>query len=57
MSITTLSSLDKQKMTYTATGMFVVGAILFVIGSLLLFTVSKSDLDDAVSHSSNIFDL
>ncbi|ADU32438.1 hypothetical protein [Evansella cellulosilytica] len=41
-----LSSLDKKKMTYTATGVFVIGAILFVLGSILLFTVSRADLEE-----------
>ncbi|SDY09422.1 hypothetical protein SAMN05421736_101351 [Evansella caseinilytica] len=41
-----LSDLEKRKRTYTATGLFVIGAILFVIGSTLLYTVSKAELDE-----------
>lgn len=56
---TSLSNIDKHKMTYTATGLFVVGAILFVVGSILLFTVSKSELDEAIvgenGNDNNLF--
>ncbi|MDQ0254824.1 hypothetical protein J2S74_002203 [Evansella vedderi] len=48
MSMPSLTNLDKHKMTYTATGMFVIGAILFVFGSILLFTVSKDELNEAL---------
>lgn len=40
----------KSKITYTATGLFIIGAIIFVIGSSLLFTVAKEDLDDKINE-------
>ncbi|MDG5788379.1 hypothetical protein QA612_12895 [Evansella sp. AB-P1] len=53
MSKQQLSNVDKHKYTYTATGLFVIGAILFVIGSILLFSVSKVELQEAISGEKN----
>ena len=53
MSNQQISNLDRRKYTYTATGLFVIGAILFVIGAGLLFLVSKDELDEELTEGND----
>ncbi|MCD8509561.1 MAG: hypothetical protein LRY73_06535 [Bacillus sp. (in: Bacteria)] len=47
--------LKRRQLTHGATALFVIGAILFVIGSSMLYYVSKEELDETVrgQHESN----
>lgn len=44
-----ISNLEKYKLSYFSAGFYIVGTIMFLIGSGLLFIVAKSDLEKELS--------
>ena len=50
MSEQIASDLDKFKTTYTAQGMIVLGAIISLIGIIMLFSVAKDEYTEKLTH-------
>lgn len=53
MSKQLMSELDRYKINHTASGILLVGAILFLIGLGLSFLVTKDELAEKLTEFSN----
>lgn len=51
MSEQSSADLGKFKTTYTAQGMIVVGAIISLIGLIMLFTVAEDEYTEKLTHA------
>jgi len=47
------STLERRKLSYTASGLFIIGTIMFFLGSIMLYIVAKDDLKETLQDPNN----